>query len=228
MSVEHDEVMDVLERAHAGAVAFEDVIDEPVALEPKPRTLLILDKRSREQGRPLHLLGIALLVVLVAAVTVLSGRGVFHDYGAMTLAFAVAAVGVLLIVRGRPRKSVAEVPLLWMDSNLGLLRVREHPEQQALTESSNIAFEQVREVLYASRSFRLPGAREAGRVDGAAVFLRLWDGAVWPVIPATLSKRESYNIALGIAQRVGVGVKQVGAGWSDPDAPPRSRSAGRD
>lgn len=214
-TAEPDDLIDVLERAASGAVAFEDYIESPIAIEPKPRTLLILDRREREEGRPWHVLGMALLVVLVAALTVMAGRGAFRDYGAMTLAFAFAAVGVLLIVKGRPRRTGFEVPLLWMDSNLALLRVREHPEQEELTTSSNIAYEDVREVLFAQRLFRLPGARESARVDGAAVFVRLWDGAVWPLIPATLAKREAYNIALGVAQRLNVGVKQVGSGWSD-------------
>ena len=209
---------EVLERAARGRVAFEDYIERPIALEPKPMTLVVRDVRTREEGRAWHVLGMALLVVEAMALTVLSGRGLFRDFGAMTVAFFVAALGFLLVVKGRPRTSTTEVPLLWVNSALELLRVREHPEQEDLRTSSNIAFDSVDEVLYAQRDFRLPGSRSAGRVDGAAVFLRLRDGAVWPIIPATLAKRETYNIALGIAQRLGVGVKQVGLGWADPDA----------
>lgn len=215
MTGEPEDLMDVLERAASGAVAFEDVIESPIAVEPKPRTLVILDRRQQEKGRPWHILGMALLVLLVAALTILSGRGFFRELGAMTAVFAVAALSVGLIIKGRPRTVRFEVPLLWMDSSLGLFRLREHPEQETLNSSSNLSFDEAREVLFAQRSFRLPGARDAARVDGAAVFIRLWDGAVWPVIPATLAKREAYNIALGIAQRLRVGVKQVGAGWSD-------------
>lgn len=217
---EPEDLVDVLHRAAAGEVAFEDVIEQPVVLEPKPRTLVLIDRRHREHGRPWHVLGIGMLILLVGMLTILSGRGLSRDFGAMTVVFAVAAVAIVLIVRGRPKRTLHEIPLAWLDSNLRLLRVREHPEQEELTTSSNIAFDEVREVLYAQRRFQVPGAREDGRVDGAALFLRLWDGAVWPLIPATLARQDAYTIALGIAQRIGVGVKQVGAGWSDP-TPPR-------
>ncbi len=216
------ELDDVLARAASGGVAFEDVIQRPIAIEPQPRTLVILDHRGTEHGFPWHSVGWAILLVSVVAATLLSGRGLFRDLGAMTLGFAIVAFAVLLIVRARPKLVYSEVPLLWVNSTMGILRVREHPDQVELTTSSNIAFDEVREVLFSQRDFRFPGVRRGGEVSGAAVFLRLWDGAVWPIIPATLEKRDAYNIALGVAQRVGVGVKQVGAGWSDaPARPPR-------
>lgn len=206
---------DVLERAASGKVAFEDVIESPIAIEPKPRTLYILDRRSEESGRPWHMLGWTIVVVGAAVLALVSGGGFFRDFGAMAAALMVGAVAVLLIRRGRPHVHHVEVPLLWLDGGLRMLRVREHPEQRDLLVSSNISFDDVYQVLFAQRSFQIPGARTAGRVDGAAVFLRLRDGAVWPVVPATLAKNEAYNIALGVAQRIGVGVKQVGSGWSD-------------
>lgn len=211
------ELDEVLERARQGSVAFEDVIERPIAVEPKPRTLLILDQRTIEQGRPWHVLGTSMILVGIVFLTLMSGRGIMRDFGVMTGVFAYAAVSVLLVFRGRPRRFMREIPLLWLSSTLGVVRVREHPDQDILTTSSNIDFDDVDEVLFAQRKFR-PGSSRA-EVAGAAVFLRLFDGAVWPVIPATLATREAYNIALGLAQRIGVGVKQVGTGWSDPTAP---------
>lgn len=210
---------DILDRAAAGQVAFEDVIQKPIAIEPQPRTLMILDRRVEEHGFAWHTVGWMILVVGLVVLTLLSGRGIFRDLGATTLAFSIAAFAGILVVRGRPKTQRREVPLLWVSSSLGLLRVREHPEQEALTTSSNIAFDEVREILFAQRAFRLPGTRRGGEVDGAGVFVRLWSGEVWPVIPATLAKQEAYNIALGVAQRIGVGVKQVGSGWSDAPEP---------
>ncbi len=206
---------DIRERASAGAVAFEDVVQKPLAFEPKPRTLLIVDRRVSESGRAWHLLGLLMLVGLVAVHLVRFGVGSLHGFGAMAASATVLSFATVLIVRGRPRKVQHEVPLLWLSSTLGLLRLRESPDQGNLSDSSNIAFEEVAELLFSRRSFQLPGARGAGRVEGAGVFVRLLDGAVWPVIPATLAQREAYNIALGVAQRIGVGVKQVGSGWTD-------------
>lgn len=213
-----DDAFEALERASTGGVAFEDVIEAPLALEPRPRTLFIVDRRAVETGRPWHLVGVALLILLGAFVAWRTGTGTFSSAGASMTALSVAVLGLVLVFKGRPRKSMVEVPLAWLDSRLGLLRVREHAQQRHLTESSNIGFADVREVLYAERHFRLPSARTDARVAGAAVFIRLWDGAVWPIIPATLARQEAYAIALGVAQRVGVGVKQVGVGWSDKDA----------
>jgi hypothetical protein len=210
---------EVLERARQGSVAFEDVIDRPIAVEPKPRTLLILDQRTIEHGRPWHVFGTAMLLVGVVFLTLMSGRGIMRDFGVMTGVFAYFAVTVLLIFRFRPKRMLREVPLLWLSGTLGIVRVREHPDQEILTTSSNIDFDDVHEVLFAQRMFHPRGTR--AEVSGAAVFLRLFDGAVWPVIPATLATREAYNIALGLAQRIGVGVKQVGKGWADQQAEDR-------
>jgi hypothetical protein len=207
------ELDDVLERARQGSVAFEDVIERPIAVEPKPRTLLILDQRTIEEGRPWHILGTSMILVGIVFITLMSGRGIMRDFSVMTGVFAYSAFAVLLVFRGRPRRFLREIPLLWLSSTLGIVRVREHPDQDILTTSSNIDFDDIDEVLFAQRKFRPLGSR--AEVAGAAVFLRLFDGAVWPVIPATLATREAYNIALGLAQRIGVGVKQVGTGWSD-------------
>ncbi|MFT6399574.1 MAG: hypothetical protein ACJAYU_004343 [Bradymonadia bacterium] len=207
------ELDEVLARAREGAVAFEDVIDNPIAIEPKPRTLLIIDQRTVERGRPWHILGATMLLLGVVFLTVMSGRGIMRDFGVMTAVFAYSAMAVLLILRGHPQRVLREVPLLWLSAGLGVVRVREHPDQEILTTSSNIDFDDIDEVLFAQRLFR-PNTSRA-EVAGAAVFLRLFDGSVWPVIPATMATREAYNIALGVAQRIGVGVKQVGTGWAD-------------
>ena len=133
------------------------------------------------------------------------------------LAVVSIAVGLgLIMLKGRPERERDDVPLLWLNASLGALRVREGSEQRSLSESSTIAFDDVHEVLFAIRD--VPTGRGRALVEGAAVFIRLYDGTVWPVIPATLAKREAYPIALGIAQRLGVGVKQVGSGWRSEGA----------
>ncbi|MCB9531086.1 MAG: hypothetical protein H6698_01555 [Myxococcales bacterium] len=201
------------ERAARGEIAFEDHVERPIALEPRPRTLLIVDRRESERGRPLHRVGWA-IVALVVGWLAYVGTGVLDDLGVMTAAFAVLVVGLILVRRGRPVVETREVPLLWMNSSLRVLRLRESAEQADLMQSSTIPFEEVREVLYATRNVPLPGDAGGASVDAAAVFLRLWDGTVWPVISSTLAKGPAFAVATGVAIRLNVGVKQVGAGWS--------------
>ena len=86
-----------------------------------------------------------------------------------------------------------------------------------LTDSTSVGFDEVDEILFAVRGVPVPHGRSDARVEGAGVFVRLLDGAVWPVIPATHARQEAYSIASGLAARIGVGVKQVGAGWSSRD-----------
>lgn len=202
-------------RAARGGVAFEDVVERPVAFSPKPRTMVVVDRRLREMGRPLHIWALGAAIVGLAAFFALSTVSSLRGTGPVLSVVSVAVGLGLVMLKGRPRTEREDVPLLWMNASLGMLRVRESGAQRSLAPSSNIGFDEVHEVLYALRE--VPAAGGRAQVEGAAVFVRLRDGVVWPIIPATLAKREAYQIALGVAQRIGVGVKQVGAGWRTDD-----------
>ena len=204
------------DRAARGTVAFEDVVERPFAFSPKPRTLVVVDRREREVGRPLHIWAFGAAVVGLAAFFALTSVSSLRGVGPVLSVVSIAVGLGLIMLKGRPERERDDVPLLWLNASLGALRVREGSEQRSLSESSTIAFDDVHEVLFAIRD--VPTGRGRALVEGAAVFIRLYDGTVWPVIPATLAKREAYPIALGIAQRLGVGVKQVGSGWRSEGA----------
>ena len=207
--------------AEQGRVAFEDFIQQPIALEPRPRTLLVEDRRTVERGRPWHRLGWAIVGAVVVVLAVV-GPDVLRNLSTQTAAFVVAALGIVLIRRGKPTIEHRDVPLLWIDSSARSFRVRESPDQRDLSASGGIDFDDVDEVLFAVRNILLPNDTSGATVQSVGVFLRLLDGTVWPVIPGTLARREAYNIASGIAVRLNVGVKQVGTGWTDgpPDVRP--------
>lgn len=200
------------ERAARGAVAFEDPIEAPVAYAPRPQTLVVVDRRERETGAPLHVVGVGiLLATAIGMFTVLDGSAM-RNLGVVLGIVAAIATGYLMVRKGRPASRFEEVPLLWLHTGLRLLRVRQSPESERLSDAPNIAFDEVREVLFAVRKFTPRGSDAP--IDGAAVFIRMVDGAVWPVIPGTLEKEAAYKIAVGVGTRVGVRVKQVGQGWA--------------
>ena len=204
------------ERAARGAVAFEDPIEAPVAYAPRPQTLLVVDRRERETGAPLHVVGVGILLTTVIVLFAVLDGSAMRNLGVVLGVVAALASGYLLVRKGRPSLRFEEVPLLWLHTGLRLLRVRQSPESDRLSDAPNIAFGEVREVLFAVRKFTPRGADTP--LDGAAVFIRLVDGAVWPVISGTLEKEAAYKIAVGLGTRVGVRVKQVGQGWAADSA----------
>lgn len=201
------------ERAARGEVAFEDPIRHPLAYAPKPQMLLVVDRRETERGVPWPAVGAAMFGVTLLFLFAVLDAVDLRDLGVAAAVGAALAVSFALIRRGRRAVDAREVPLLWLHTGLRVLRVRQSPSQERLSDAPNIEFDEVREVLYSLR--RAPAVVGGPPMEGAAVFLRLVDGAVWPVIPSTLAKDDAYRIAVGVAQRVGVRVKQVGQGWSD-------------
>lgn len=197
------------ERAARGEVAFEDVIAAPTLWSPQPGTLVVLDRRAHEAGIPWHYVGLVLLTLAGVSFAVALGGEALRDLTVLALFVAAVGLGTALWLRGRPRLRREEIGLLWLNTHLRLLRVREAANQQRLSESASIDFEDVREVLYSVRPVRM----DRVSVDGAAVFLRLDDGTVWPVIPASHDKEASYRVATTLSRTLGVRVKQVGAGW---------------
>lgn len=201
-------------RAAAGEIAYEDVVQRLVATSPQPVSLLVFDRRDRREGYPWHVVGIALLVLPLTLWTTFGDPGARLGWTGWFVGAIVVASALFLVARGRPRRVRDDVPLLWLDGMRRVVRVREYPEQREIAESPEIAMDEVVEVLYALRAVLLPGGARTSDVEGAGVFLRLEDGTVWPVVPSTLDQETAYRTALGIAHRIGVGVKQVGAGWS--------------
>ncbi len=215
MNIEEREA--IAERAARGGVAYEDLVERPTVVEPRPRALYVFDRRPSRPTLALRAWGVSLLVASVVGWLVFTNARPIEGVSSWIVAALVLGVAAVLIVRGRPGRRDADVPLAWIDSSSGVLRVREYPGQTALTDSSSVAFDEVDEILFAVRGVPVPHGRSDARVEGAGVFVRLLDGAVWPVIPATHARQEAYSIAAGLAARIGVGVKQVGAGWSSRD-----------
>lgn len=203
----------IQDRAARGEVAFEDPIRQPVAYAPRPQMLLVADRRRTERGIPWPAVGMGMLAVTFVVLFVWLDGVALRDLGVAAGVAAAMGLSFALMRRGRQRVDLSEVPLLWLHTGLRVLRVRQSPTQQRLSEAPNVSFDEVREVLFALR--QAPAQPGGPELESAAVFLRLVDGAVWPVIPSTLAKDDAYRIAVGVGQRVGVRVKQVGQGWSD-------------
>ena len=221
-----DERAGIRARAAAGQIAYDDVVQRLVAMKPQPASLFVLDRRVQRQGYPWHVVGIALLIVPLTLWTTFGNPGARLGWAGWLTGAALVAAALFLIVRARPRAVRDDVPLIWIDGMRRVLRVREHPDQREISESPEIEMDDVIEVLYELRSVQLPGGARTSDVEGAGVFLRLVDGTVWPVVPSTLDQETAYRTALGIAHRIGVGVKQVGAGWSsERDVRPDRRPA---
>lgn len=214
----------IRERALAGQIAYEDVVQRLVALKPQPASLFVVDRRVHRAGYPWHVVGIALLIVPLTLWTTFGNPGSRLGWSGWLTGAALVAAALFLIVRAKPKRVRDDVPLIWLDGMRRVLRVREYPEQRELSDSPEIEMDDVVEVLYALRAVELPGGARTSDVEGAGVFLRLEDGVVWPIVPSTLDQETAYRTALGIAHRIGVGVKQVGAGWS---AEPTERPVGR-
>ena len=193
-------------------VAYEDFVERFRVVEPRPRTLYVFDVRGRRRRLGAVFWAGALLIVSAFAALAVRGPSGFTGLDGAIVLTTWIGLGVVLVVRSRTRDPGTEIPLLWLDGSTRVLRVRQQAGQESLTDSAPIGFEEVDELLFASRRIAPPGSR--ARVDGAGVFIRLLDGAVWPVVPATLDAEGAYRLALGIASRVGVGVKQVGQGWT--------------
>lgn len=215
MNVEEREL--IADRAARGGVAYEDLVERPTVVEPRQRALYVFDRRASRPSVALRAWGVGILVASVVGWLVFTNARPIEGVTSWIVAALVLGVAAVLIVRGRPASRDADVPLAWIDSTSGMLRVREYPGQSALTDSTSIPFEDVDEVLFSVRAVPVPHGRADARVEGAAVFVRLLDGAVWPIIPATHARQEAYSIAAGVAARIGVGVKQVGSGWASAE-----------
>jgi len=199
-------------RAYAGEIAYEDHVDAPYVVGPRALSLYVMDRSHRRVGRPWHVLGILIFVVVTFAHLVFSKQSFALGWTGWLSTLTLYGVASLLVVKGRPSDQIEDRPLLWLEGMDQWVRVREAPWQDSLASSAPIPFEEIDELLFAVRKVRTPGT--STRVDAFGVFLRLRDGTVWPVIPSTQDREGAYRVAMGVARRVGVGVKQVGQGWS--------------
>lgn len=204
----------IAEKARAGQVAFEEVIERPVAYKPAPRRLMVVDQRRDRKVESLRYAAVAAPLLFVFAATLLFGRTDVLRSGWFAVA-ALAAFAVAIVVRRNMKPHDDAVPLAWVDAARGELRVREYPGQDGLSESAPIDFGEVEHILFATRRISPAHTHGRGYIEASGVFVRLWDGTVWPIIPATLDRERAFSIAGRVASLIGVGVKQVGAGWSD-------------
>lgn len=204
----------IAERARSGGVAYEDFIEKPTAYKPAPRRLMVVDRRSDSRVSTARFAAVAVPAVLVVGATLLFGRTDALMSGWFA-AVALASFGIAVAVRRNVAQRAEAFPLAWIDATRGELRVREYPTQEGLSESVPIEFNEVEQVLFATRRIKPPALHGRGSIEASGVFIRLLDGTVWPIIPSTLDRESAFAIAGRVASLVGVGVKQVGSGWSD-------------
>lgn len=166
-----------------------------------------------EHGRPWHIW--ALAVGLAGALVALTWQTPAVLYGWTGLLVAATFFGTLFLLwkRGRPLRHTEDLPLATLDLDERALRVRMYPTQDALAHSDAIDFDEVEEILFASRRVSVGVAGLTS--EGVGVFVRLYGGTVWPVISSTLERGPAYAVARELASRLEVRVKQVGVGWSD-------------
>ena len=195
-----------------GQVAYEQLIHKPVIIRPGRRDLYVIDARTPARVSRLRFWSVASAVAAVLLLFYAIRLGAAERSWALYSGIGCVGVSATL-ARFTSSAPNERVPLLWVSPGTQSVRVRQHPEQQTLSESEPVSFEDVHEVIFATRLLALPNGSAAARVPGAGVFLRLLDGSVWPVIPGTFARDRAYGIAQQVARAVGVGIKQVGHGW---------------
>lgn len=207
--------MSFSERAARGLVAYEDFVESPIAFKPSPRQLYIVDQRAEGNARRWMSAGISMGVFFVTLLVMEFLDKWTVGIGGLLFGAIILAAAALMILIGIRTKRFRAVPLAWINGSRKLLKIREDPRKDGFAQSKNIYFNEIKEIIFAIRKTNVPGAPSKVGVEGAGVFIRLYSGTVWPVIPSTLKRDRAYNIAVQIAKKTHVGVKQVGLQWAE-------------
>lgn len=178
-----------------------------------PLHTAVVGRNELEEGPPLAFWVSVALVAFAIGVVAAVGSRPWLPLSWVAWIAAIAAAAVVVIRRGRRQASISTWTLAWVDRSAGELRVHERGVFAEGLGTVRLPFEEVVEVLYALRDVPLPGARRNVNLLGAAVHVRCVDGDVWTVVPATHDREGAFAAASRLALRLGVGVKQVGAGW---------------
>ncbi len=212
MSEEHDEARG---RAMRGEIAYEAIVGRAVQVQDPHGVVRIWEHRRRRRSPAMQFVGVGLLVLALVGHLLTGGGGVeaFRDLSSITTAAVVAAAGVGLAVAGGRRQPAEAELLAVVDPVARTLVVREYAGQRRLVGSEPRDLDGVAEVLFARRSPRISTTSAAQAGEGAGVFVRFHDGAVWPIIPSTARVEEAFAVARTVAEAARVKVKQVGRGW---------------
>lgn len=200
-----------VQRATSGNIAWEEHVDTIWSQQQGGTRMVVRAIDTRLEGRRWDWLGYACL--LFVAWLMVAGYPADLSWGAEWLGNAfLFGVGLVLAVRGRPTRHSSRKVVLDVDTEKQQLWVRQHPDDAGMHEEQAIELWRAAEVLFARRRVVLSNAGVPS--DVAGVFLRLHDGAVWPVASGVRDHSTAFTSARAIARFLRIPLKQVGWGWS--------------
>ena len=199
------------QRATAGNIAWEEHVDTIWSQQNGGTRMVVRASDTRIEGRRWDWLGYSCL--LLVAWLMIAGYPTELTWGAEWLSNAILfGFGLVLALRGRPIRHASRKVVLDVDVEKQRLWIRQHPDDAQAEEEPAIELWRAAEVLFARR--RVVVSDGGVPSDVAGVFLRLQDGAVWPVASGVRDHSTAFTSARAIARFLRVPLKQVGWGWS--------------
>lgn len=201
-----------VQRASAGNIAWEEHVDTIWSQQNGGTRMVVRASDTKSEGRRWDWLGY--LCLLLVAWLMLAGYPAELTWGAEWLGNSVLfGVGLVLALRGRPIRHASRRVVLDVDVEKQRLWIRQHPDDtQVEEEDQAIELGRAAEVLFARRRVVVSGVGVPS--DVAGVFLRLHDGAVWPVASGVRDHSTAFTSARAISRFLRIPLKQVGWGWS--------------
>lgn len=187
------------------------MIDNPIVRLDGQR-LLVIDMRRHHPGAALSFWGVVVMLGVVIAMLLIPSWRQWSEPSGLVVPLMTFAVGtVLLMIGGRPRLRevmLAEVAL--EDRQLTVW-----PAASSLLEGKarRLWLDEIDTLLYGLTRF--PLEREGGvEVEAYTVCLRLFDGAIIPVVEATVDKKVALDVASALSRALEIPVEQVGIGMA--------------
>jgi hypothetical protein len=201
-------------RAAAGNIAWEEHVDSVWSQQNGGTRMVVRASDTRLEGRRWDWMGYALL--LLVAWLIIAGYPTELSWGAEWLSNSILfGVGLVLAVRGTPLRHASRKVVLDVDVASQRLWIRQHPDDTPMDGEQGIELWRAAEVLFARRRVVVSGGGVPS--DVAGVFLRLSDGAVWPIASGVRDHGTAFTSARAIARFLRVPLKQVGWGWGGAD-----------
>ena len=187
------------------------MVRRPTILELAPRVFRITDTRFEPVGTDVRSVGLALIVISV-------GLLVFLDLNLSvdpTMPSASILLGILglVIVRKAPLAR-RRTTLLDLNLSQGVFSAPVKTTNGSGASIVEYGVDDVDELLFAMRDAPMyPDNPKSITVHAFALYIRVFDGDLIPVVEACVDKDRTFKVATFLAEAFDVGIKQVGKGW---------------
>ncbi|MCA9562656.1 MAG: hypothetical protein KC561_04160 [Myxococcales bacterium] len=190
-------------------------VRRPAVFRVRPRLYRIVDARYVPVGQQ-DMRNAGMACVLIAL-----GLFLFLDidfiHNPIVPAFlgALAVLGVAFIVRAPLR--LASTLLCEVDLAAEKLRFPQVSSNGIGPHVNEYDLLDVHRLLFARRDIPVANRRSGDvKINGYAVFLRMGDDELVPIIEASFDQDRTYYVAQFLSEALNLTIKQVGKGWSDP------------